>query len=81
MSIHCIIDLQNLIRLFQFLRHELTMTKQSGMQVLCDDVNRVCSSCCNLRRAQFGVSREMHRLSRKISIQPALEHTAFYRTK
>ena len=79
MSIDCIIVLQNIIRLFLYFRHTLTLTKRTRMHVLCDearmlgdDVFRVCS-CCNLRRAQFGVSRSMHRLCHKILIQPALE--------
>ena len=87
MSIDCIIDLENTIKVSELLRHTLTMTKPSRMHVLCDDASmlgdnviRVCS-CCNLRGAQFRVSRSINRLSRKISIQPALEHTPFYRKK
>ena len=54
-------------------------TKPSRMHVLCDnarmfgnDVIRVCS-CCNLWELQFGVSRSMHWLSQKVSIQPVIE--------
>ena len=74
MSIDCIVDLLNVIRLFQFLRHTLTLKKPSRMHVLCDDarmlgddVFRVCF-CFNPQ----GRNLESQ-LSQKISIQPALE--------
>ena len=47
------------------------------MHVLCDDAHilgdDVIRVCCNLWEVQFGVSRSMHWLSRKVLIQSALE--------